>query len=96
MKTKNLSKSPENEENKNNNKDETKKSKVDNSKSLNPYLKVIEKHKDKAPFDVPIKMYKHDLKKAKNTTLNEEFKDLKCALIVNIASKDGTSKKHFE
>ena len=42
-------------------------------------------HKDKAAFDIPIKMYRHDFKEVKITTINQELKDLKCALIVNIA-----------
>ena len=42
-------------------------------------------HKDKAAFDIPIIMYRQDFKVVKITTIYQELKDLKCALIVNIA-----------
>ena len=37
-----------------------------------------------------------DLPNPKITTINEELKNIKCALIVNIAQKDGYAVRNFE
>lgn len=60
------------------------------------YLKAFEKHKDKNPFDIPVKIIRHDESKPSNTTINKEIKKLKCALIVNVASNCGHTSKHYK
>lgn len=60
------------------------------------YLKAFEKHKDKKPFDVPVKMTKHGQEKPSSTTINKELKNLKCIMIVNVASKCGHTSKHYQ
>lgn len=61
------------------------------------YKAVWEKHypeKVKDAFDVPIKQLLEE-GKTKTTTFNKVIKTLKCALVVNTASKCGHTKRHF-
>ena len=60
------------------------------------YLKAFEKHKDKKPFDVPVKMIKNEQSKPSTTTINKELKNFKCVLIVNVASQCGHTSKHYQ
>lgn len=60
------------------------------------YLKAFEKYVDKKPFDVPVKMTKHDQAKPSSTTISKELKNFKCILIVNVASNDGHTTKHYQ
>ena len=50
----------------------------------------------KHPFDIPVKVYRPNEKKPQKTTLNTLLQPLKCALIVNVASRCGHTKKHYE
>ena len=51
-------------------------------------------HSSKPAFDIPVKYFTSN-KKAE-TTVNKLLKELKCALIVNVASKCGHTAKHYQ
>ena len=77
-------------------KKEKKEAKPMSEEDQNEYLKAFEKHKEKKPFDVPVKMTKHDQAKPSSTTINKELKNCKCILIVNVASQCGHTSKHYQ
>jgi len=58
------------------------------------FRKAFGKHLSKPAFDIPIKYFIYN-KKNGETTINKLLKDLKCALIVNVASKCGHTAKHY-